>query len=181
MPRCMKASGSTKYNLQRSIERQGVVSIERARKHLRTFDRDGDILEYAASSATVTLAARALGVEEARIAKSLSFKRGSGALLVVTAGDSRIDNRKFKGLFGVKPRMVPADEVAELVGHEVGGVCPFGINDGVEVYLDTSLRRFTTVFPACGSANSAIELSCDELQYLSAAKGWVDVCTEPAA
>lgn len=156
------------------------MSIERARAHLRRFERDGDILEYETSSATVELAARALGVEEARIAKSLSFRHSDGALLVVTAGDTRIDNKKFKSLFGVKPKMIATDEVGELVGHEVGGVCPFGINEGVEVYLDMSLQRFTTVFPACGSANSAIELSCEELQQLSAAKSWVDVCKEPA-
>lgn len=152
------------------------MGIERARKHLRRWNRDRDILEYEASSATVALAARALDVEEARIAKSLSFKMGDQAVLIVTAGDVRIDNRKYKELFGCKAKMLTPDEVGDLIGHEVGGVCPFGVKEEVVVYLDTSLQRFATVFPACGSSNSAIELSCTELEELSCAGGWIDIC-----
>ncbi|MFV0435814.1 MAG: YbaK/EbsC family protein [Desulfopila sp.] len=153
------------------------MGIEQAREHLKRWNRQDDILEYRASSATVALAARALGVEEARIAKSLSFKRGDRPLLVVTAGDVRVDNRKYKTRFGCKAKMMQPAEVSETIGHEVGGVCPFGTRDGVEIYLDSSLKRFTTVFPACGSANSAIELSCAELEDISGASGWVDICT----
>jgi len=151
------------------------MGIERVREHLKAWHRDHEILEYTASSATVELAARALNVEEARIAKSLSFKRGDQPVLIVTAGDVRIDNRKYKELFGSKAKMLSPDEVRELIGHEVGGVCPFGINEDVEVYLDTSLRRFATVFPACGSSNSAIELSCAELEEIAGSRGWVEI------
>lgn len=151
------------------------MSIERARAHLKQWNRDHEILEYSASSATVALAAKALDVEEARIAKSLTFRRGDQAVLIVTAGDVRIDNRKYKELFGVKAKMLNPDEVKELIGHEIGGVCPFGINEDVEVYLDTSLLRFATVFPACGSSNSAIELSCTELEEIAGSRGWVEI------
>lgn len=152
------------------------MGIEKVREHLKAWNRDHEILEYTASSATVALAARALDVEEARIAKSLTFRRGDQAVLIVTAGDVRIDNRKYKELFGSKAKMLNPDEVRELIGHEVGGVCPFGINEDVEVYLDTSLRRFATVFPACGSSNSAIELSCAELEEIAGSRGWVEIC-----
>ena len=155
------------------------MSIEKARAHLAQFGADGRILEFDESSATVELAAHALGVEPARIAKTLSFKTGDGALLVVAAGDARVDNRKFKDRFAVKARMLTADEVLGLVGHPVGGVCPFGINDSVPVYLDESLRRFETVFPAVGSGNSAIGLTLDELYAFSKAADWVDVCKLP--
>ena len=155
------------------------MSIEKARAYLAQFGADGRILEFGESSATVELAAHAVGVEPARIAKTLSFKTGDGALLVVAAGDARVDNRKFKDRFGMKAKMLTADEVLTLVGHPVGGVCPFGINDGVPVYLDESLRRFTTVFPAVGSSNSAIELTLDELYAFSKAAGWADVCKLP--
>ena len=155
------------------------MSIEKARAHLARFGADGRILEFDESSATVELAAHALGVEPARIAKTLSFKTGDGALLVVAAGDARVDNRKFKDRFAVKAKMLTAGEVLTLVGHPVGGVCPFGINDGVPVYLDESLRRFETVFPAVGSGNSAIELTLDELYTFSKADDWVDVCKLP--
>ena len=155
------------------------MSIEKARAHLAQFGADGRILEFDVSSATVELAAHALGVEPARIAKTLSFKAGDGAVLVVAAGDARVDNRKFKDRFGMKAKMLTADEVLALVGHPVGGVCPFGINDGVPVYLDENLRRFETVFPAVGSGNSAIELTLDELYTFSKAADWVDVCKLP--
>ena len=155
------------------------MSIEKARAHLAQFDADGRILEFNESSATVELAAHALGVEPARIAKTLSFKAGDGAVLVVAAGDARVDNRKFKDRFATKAKMLTAGEVLDLVGHPVGGVCPFGINDGVPVYLDESLRRFGTVFPAVGSGNSAIELTLDELYRFSGAKAWIDVCKLP--
>ena len=155
------------------------MSIEKARAHLAQFGADGRILEFDVSSATVELAAHALGVEPARIAKTLSFKAGDGAVLVVAAGDARVDNRKFKDRFGMKAKMLTADEVLALVGHPVGGVCPFGVNDGVPVYLDESLRRFETVFPAVGSGNSAIELTLDELYTFSKAADWVDVCKLP--
>jgi len=152
------------------------MGIEQARNHLKRFGREHDILESEASSATVELAALALGVEPARIAKSLTFMASDGtALMVVTAGDVRVDNAKFKARFGLKASMLSPDQVVQLVGHAVGGVCPFGLLPTTSVYLDESLRRFTTVFPACGSANSAIELTCVELEELSEPRGWVDV------
>ena len=122
------------------------------------------------------LAALALGVEGKRIAKTMSFAKDDTCILVVAAGDARVDNAKFKHTFGMKAKMLAFDDVEPLVGHAVGGVCPFAINDGVEVFLDESLKRFDTVFPACGSSNSAIELTCEELERYSAAKSWVDVC-----
>lgn len=139
------------------------------------------ILEFEVSSATVELAAQAVGVEGARICKTLSFKDGEQAcILVQTAGDTKIDNRKFKDTFGQKARMLTAEEVLAFTGHAVGGVCAFGIeNENVKVYCDESLRRFATVFPACGSANSAIELTCEELFRYSHALAWIDVCKLP--
>lgn len=139
------------------------------------------ILEFDVSSATVELAAQAVGVEGARICKTLSFKDGEQAcILVQTAGDTKIDNRKFKDTFGQKARMLTAEEVLAFTGHAVGGVCAFGIeNENVKVYCDESLRRFATVFPACGSANSAIELTCEELFRYSHALAWIDVCNLP--
>ena len=155
------------------------MSIEKGRAYFRRFGMEDRILEFPVSSATVELAAAALGVEGARIAKTLSFKREDGCILIVAAGDARIDNHKFKDYFHMKAKMLTPDEVLELVGHPVGGVCPFGINEGVDVYLDESLKRFTTVFPAVGSGNSAIELNLDELYRLSNARAWVDVCRLP--
>ena len=155
------------------------MSMELARKHLASFGLEERIIELEDSSATVELAAAALGTEPARIAKTLSFKKGDGCVLIVAAGDARIDNRKFKDTFSVKPKMLSAEEVLSLVGHPVGGVCPFGRNAGVPVYLDESLRRFDTVFPAVGSGNSAIELTPDELYRFSEAVSWVDVCKLP--
>jgi len=154
------------------------MAIEKVREYFREFGREGDVLEFETSSATVELAAMALDVIPARIAKTISLKREDGCLLVVAAGDARIDNAKFKAEFGMKAKMLSQDEVLGLVGHDVGGVCPFAINDGVKVYLDVSLRRFETVFPACGSANSAIELTCPELYEYARAEAWVDVCKD---
>jgi prolyl-tRNA editing enzyme YbaK/EbsC (Cys-tRNA(Pro) deacylase) len=155
------------------------MPIETARAFLRTHGLEHRVREFDVSSATVDLAAAALGVEGARICKSLSFKTAAGAILILAAGDARVDNRKFKEQFGEKAKMLSPDECLELIGHGVGGVCPFGINPGVVVYADESINRFTTVFPAVGSANSAIELSPDELYGLSGASMWVDVCKLP--
>ena len=155
------------------------MSIERARAHLQKFGMDGRVLEFETSSATVELAAEAAGCEPARIAKTLSFHAGERVALIVAAGDARIDNPKFKATFHTKAKMLSADEAEALIGHAVGGVCPFGVNEGCDVYLDESLRRFETVFPACGSANSAIELTLDELERAAAPCTWVDVCKLP--
>jgi len=155
------------------------LSIEKGRAYFRSLGLEDRVMEFDVSSATVELAAKALGVEGARIAKTLSFKTPDGCLLLLAAGDARIDNRKFKETFHIKAKMLTADEVLELVGHPVGGVCPFGCNEGVPVYLDESLRRFETVFPAVGSANSAIELNLEELFNFSKAIAWVDVCKLP--
>ncbi len=153
------------------------MSIEQVKEYLKEFEKENTIIELEQSSATVELAAQALGVGPERIAKTLSFKNGSGALLVVTAGDARIDNKKFKTTFGIKAKMLSPDEVINFTGHKIGGVCPFGITSpDVKIFLDTSLKRFESVYPACGSANSAIELSCIELEKISKAEAWVDVC-----
>ena len=152
------------------------MSIEAVKKHLARWRRDGDIIELPQSTATVTAAALALGVEEGRIAKSISLKRGGGAIVLVTSGDTKVDNRKFKEYFGVKASMLKPDEALRLTGHAVGGVCPFGLPDGVDVFLDVSLQRFSTVFPACGSGNSMIELTMAELTEYSNNPAWIDVC-----
>ena len=151
------------------------MSIERAREHLRKFGADSRIRELQTSSATVELAAAALGCDSRRIAKTLSFHVGDNVVLIVAAGDARIDNPKYKARFGTKAKMLTPQEAPELIGHAVGGVCPFGVKDGVEIYLDESLKRFETVFPACGSSNSAIELTLQELIEYSGSLGWVDV------
>jgi len=156
------------------------MSIEKGRAYFRQLGIEDKVMEFDVSSATVELAAQALGVEGARIAKTLSFKtQDDGCMLILAAGDARIDNRKFKDKFHLKAKMLTADEVLEMVGHPVGGVCPFGINDGIPVYLDESLKRFVTVFPAVGSGNSAIELNLDELFEYSKALEWIDVCKLP--
>ena len=155
------------------------MSIEKGRAYFRQFGMEDRVQEFTVSSATVELAALALGVEGARIAKTLSFKKDDSCILILAAGDARIDNHKFKAKFHMKAKMLTADEVLRLVGHPVGGVCPFGINEGIDVYLDESLKRFTTVFPAVGNANSAIELSLDELFKYSNALEWIDVCKLP--
>ena len=151
------------------------MSMDRARAHLARHGLEDRIIEFDVSSATVTLAAQALGCEEARIAKTLSFEHGDGAILVIAAGDARIDNAKFKQRFGMKARMLSADRVEALVGHGVGGVCPFGVNAGGPAYLDESLRRFDVVYPAAGTPASAVRLTVEELERASEAAGWVDV------
>ena len=155
------------------------MSIEKGRAYFRSLGIEDRVQEFDVSSATVELAAQALGVEGARIAKTLSFKLDDGCVLILAAGDARIDNRKYKDFFHTKAKMLTPDEVLDMVGHPVGGVCPFGINDGVPVYLDESLRRFETVFPAVGSPSSAIELNLDELFRYSNALQWIDVCKLP--
>ena len=152
------------------------MSIERVRPYLAERGVANRIQEFSVSSATVELAALAVGVEPARIAKSLSFKLEERTVIVVAAGDAKVDNGKYKAAFGGKAKMLTADEVVERIGHAVGGVCPFAVNEGVEVYLDISMRRFETVYPAAGSSNSAVELSCEELEKFSNAIRWVDVC-----
>jgi prolyl-tRNA editing enzyme YbaK/EbsC (Cys-tRNA(Pro) deacylase) len=152
------------------------MSIENVRAWLNRWNREKDIIETDVSTATVGEAAAALGVVPARIAKSISLKAPEGTMLVITAGDMKLDNRKFKDRFGFKARMLSAEETLEYTGHAAGGVCPFGLPPGVEVYLDVSMKRFTTVFPACGSGNSAIELTPDELNEYSKNRDWVDVC-----
>lgn len=152
------------------------MSIERARAFFKTHNMEDRILEFDVSSATVELAAQAVGCEPARIAKSLSFLVDDHAIIIVTAGDAKIDNAKYKAQYHKKAKMLSPEEVTTLIGHAIGGVCPFGINDGVDVYLDESLKRFETVFPACGSSNSAIELTISELEQYSGFNSWVDVC-----
>ncbi|TWD91590.1 prolyl-tRNA editing enzyme YbaK/EbsC (Cys-tRNA(Pro) deacylase) [Neobacillus bataviensis] len=153
------------------------LSFESVKKHFEQWNREQDVMEFETSSATVDQAAETIGVSPARIAKTLSF-RGSEekAILIVAAGDAKIDNKKFRQFFGLKARMLSPDEVLEQTGHAIGGVCPFGLKNDLEVYLDISMQRFTTVFPACGSTNSAIELTKEELFEYSGAKEWVDVC-----
>ena len=152
------------------------MAIERVREYFKAFGIEDKIQEFDVSSATVELAAQAVGVIPARIAKTLSFKAGDTCLLVVTAGDAKIDNPKYKAQFQTKAKMLTPEEAEEKIGHAVGGVCPFAVNSGVEIYFDVSLKRFDTVFPACGSSNSAIELKCDELEKYAGSSNWVDVC-----
>ncbi len=155
------------------------MAIEKVREYLRQFGAEDRIQEFSVSSATVELAAQALGVDGARIAKSMSFKTPESVILVIAAGDARIDNRKYKDRFQTKAKMLTPEEVDEFIGHSIGGVCPFAVNDGVVTYLDESLKRFNTVFPACGSSNSAIELTIPELEKFSQYAEWVDVCKLP--
>ena len=153
------------------------MAIEKVREYFKELGIEDRIQEFTVSSATVDLAAQALGVDGQRIAKTMSFKKkDESCVLVVCAGDAKIDNAKFKHTFEVKAKMLTPDEVIEKVGHAIGGVCPFAVPDDVEVYLDESLKRFETVFPACGSSNSAAEFTTDELYKYSNAKAWVDVC-----
>lgn len=154
------------------------MAIEAVREYLKKYGMEDNILEFDVSSATVELAAQALHTEGKRIAKSLTFRAGEDAVMIVTAGDARIDNGKYKAKFGCKAKMLAPDEVVELVGHAIGGVCPFGVKEGVKVYLDESLKRFETVYPACGSSNSAIELNLEQLEQLSGALEWIDVCKD---
>ncbi len=152
------------------------MAIEKVKEYFKQYGIVDRVQEFTVSSATVELAAQALNCEPCRIAKTLSFMADGHAVLIVTAGDAKIDNQKYKAQFGTKAKMLTPDEVETLTGHAVGGVCPFGINEGVTVYLDNSLKRFETVFPACGSSNSAIELSIAELEKYSGYTAWIDVC-----
>ena len=153
------------------------MAIERVREYFRQRGMEERIRELKDSTATVELAAAALGCEPCRIAKTLSFKINEAPILVVVAGDAKIDNAKYKAAFHTKAKMLTPEEAETLVGHAVGGVCPFAVNEGVTVYLDESLKRFETVFPACGSSNSAIELTMKELEHYSCGfESWVDVC-----
>jgi prolyl-tRNA editing enzyme YbaK/EbsC (Cys-tRNA(Pro) deacylase) len=152
------------------------MAIERVREYFKKYGMENRVMEFEVSSATVELAAEALGCAPCRIAKTLSFMVTGSPILIVTAGDEKVDNHKYKEKFGVKAKMLTPEEVEKLVGHAVGGVCPFAVNDGVTVYLDESLKRFETVFPACGSSNSAIEMTMEELEKYSGFVSWVDVC-----
>lgn len=152
------------------------MAIEKVKEYFKSLGVEERIQEFEISSATVELAAKALNCEESRIAKTLSFHVGDKVVLVVAAGDVKIDNPKYKAQFGTKAKMLSFDEAEPLIGHAVGGICPFAVNEGVETYLDISLKRFDTVFPACGSSNSAIELSMKELEEYSKCISWIDVC-----
>lgn len=153
------------------------MAIEKVKEYFKQFGIENRIKEFDVSSATVELAAKALCCEPKRIAKTLSFKVNDDYILVVCAGDAKISNAKYKAFFHTKAKMLSFDEVEEKIGHGVGGVCPFAVNDGVKIYLDESLKRFETVFPACGSSNSAIELTIPEIEKYSSPTAWVDVCT----
>ena len=152
------------------------MSIEKVRAYFRSVGMEDRVLEFPVSSATVELAAQAVGCEPGRIAKTLSFSVGGNPILVVTAGDTKIDNAKYKAQFGAKAKMLTPEEAETLIGHAVGGVCPFAVNAGVSVYLDESMKRFPTVYPACGSSNSAIEMTMEDLERHSGYLAWVDVC-----
>lgn len=152
------------------------MSIQTVKEYFKQFGIENRVLEFDVSSATVELAAKALGTDEARIAKSLSFDVSGKTIIIVTAGDMKIDNRKYKDLFGKKAVMLHGDEVFSRTGHPIGGVCPFALSPDTEVYLDISMKRFETIFPACGSANSAIEMTMDDLEKYSKCRAWIDVC-----
>lgn len=152
------------------------MSIERVREYFRQYGIEDKIMEFDTSSATVELAAEAVGCEPARIAKTLSFKVGDTPVLIVAAGDAKIDNPKYKAQFHTKAKMLTREEVTEMIGHAVGGVCPFAVNEGVEVYLDESLKRFEIVYPAAGSSNSAVPMTMEDLEKYSGSSRWIDVC-----
>lgn len=152
------------------------MAIEKVKEYFRKYGMEDRVQELGESSATVELAAQALNCEPCRIAKTLSFMVEDAPILIVAAGDAKIDNPKYKAQFGKKAKMLTPEEAVTLVGHAVGGVCPFAVNEGTTVYLDESLKRFETVFPACGSGNSAIELTIEELEKYSQFTAWVDVC-----
>lgn len=160
-------------------ERSDEMSVQAVREYLDGFGFADRITEFNESTATVELAATVVGVIPARIAKTLSFKVAESVILIVAAGDAKVDNRKYKDKFGAKAKMLTAQEAIDLVGHPVGGVCPFAVNEGVKIYLDESMKRFETVFPAAGSAGSAVRLTCDELFKASQALEWIDVCKIP--
>ena len=155
------------------------MAIEQVKEFFKKFNIEDKVMEFDTSSATVELAAQALNVIPARIAKTLSFKKDNSCILIVTSGDVKIDNPKFKAEFGMKAKMPSAEEVLALTGHAAGGVCPFAVSDNIPVYLDISLKRFDTVFPACGSSSSAIELTCEELFRYSGTEKWINVCKNP--
>ena len=152
------------------------MSLEKAKKHLQKYGLENKIMEFSVSSATVEEAAKAIHCKEEEIAKTLSFLVNDKPILIVVAGDSKIDNSKYKSEFHTKAKMIPFDQVEELTGHKVGGVCPFGANENVDIYLDESLKRFKVIYPACGSSNSAVKLTISELEKTSNYKKWVDVC-----
>ena len=154
------------------------MSIEKVREYFKKYGMEDKILEFDTSSATVELAAQALGCEGKRIAKTLSFDINNKGALIVTAGDAKIDNAKYRAAFHTKARMLTPQDAENIIGHAVGGVCPFAVNEGIDIYLDESLKRFDTVYPACGSGNSAIELTIDELEKYSNCIEWVDVCKD---
>lgn len=155
------------------------MSLEKAESYLKEAGFLDHVIELKESTATVALAAEALGVEPGMIAKTMSFLQGEQPVLILTEGTAKVDNRKYKDMFHVKAKMIPFEQVEEVTGHAPGGVCPFGIKDGIEVYLDESLKRFETVYPAAGDDHSAVRLTIPELEKVSGAKGWVDVCREP--
>ena len=157
------------------------MSLEKAENYLKEAGFLDHVIELKESTATVALAAEALGVEPGMIAKTMSFLQGEQPVLILTEGTARVDNRKYKDTFHVKAKMIPFEQVEEVIGHAPGGVCPFGIKDGIEVYLDENLKRFETVYPAAGDDHSAVRLTIPELEQVSRAKGWVDVCKEPEA
>lgn len=152
------------------------MSVDKVKKYFAGYGMESRVLEFDVSSATVELAAAALNCEPGRIAKTLSFLVGEQPILIVSAGDVKIDNAKYKATFGKKAKMLTQEQVTELIGHAVGGVCPFAINPGVDIYLDASLKKYETAFPACGSSNSAIELNIPEMEKYSGYKEWIDVC-----
>lgn len=154
------------------------MAIEKVKEYFKQYNIDQRIIELSTSSATVKEAAESLNTEECRIAKTLSFLVEDKPILIVTSGDSKIDNQKYKSIFHTKAKMIPAEDVNVLIGHNIGGVCPFAINGNVTVYLDESLKRFETIFPACGSSNSAIELTINELEKYSNYDSWIDVCKQ---
>lgn len=154
------------------------MTIQKVKEFFKKYGLEEKVLEFDSSSATVELAAQALGCNPARIAKTISFVVNAKPVLVVAAGDAKVDNAKFKAFFNTKAKMIPPEEVEKLTGHAVGGVCPFAVNPDAAVYLDVSLKRFQTVFPACGSSNSAIELTIQELEKYSSSQAWIDVCKE---
>ena len=154
------------------------MSLEKAKEHLKKFNLENNIMEFNTSSATVEDAAKALNCKEKEIAKTLSFLVNNEAILIVVAGDKKIDNTKYKAEFNTKARMIPFEEVEEYTGHKPGGVCPFGVNENVKIYLDESLKRFDIIYPACGSSNSAVKLTIEELEKASNFEKWVDVCKD---
>ncbi len=154
------------------------MAFDKAKAYLEEKGFGDRVKEFEVSSATVELAAIAVGTEPARIAKSLTFMLEDKPVMIICAGDVKIDNSKYKGMFHTKAKMLTPEQVEQYIGHAIGGVCPFGIKDGVSVYLDESMKRFDTIYPACGSSNSAVELNCEELQMLSGSLGWIDVCKQ---